>query len=166
MRWSKIKNIIILLLAVVNLCLLVITFSRSWRARQGELELRERMVEVLEQNGIQYLPDEVPGEMPLAGARVSIAAPGKETAGALVGQVAQTQTAWARTTYTGERGKVTFSDDGGVEAAFEPGAWPMSQDDWEAPEEWGKAVLEGLGITVKAKDAQALGISQPSQVCV
>ena len=35
MRWSKIKNIIILLLAVVNLCLLVITFSRTWMARQG-----------------------------------------------------------------------------------------------------------------------------------
>lgn len=149
MRWSKIKNIIILLLAVVNLCLLVITFSRTWRARQGDRELREQMIVLLEQNGIQYLPEAIPGGMELSGARVAQVLPDKTTAAVLVGEVGQTQTAWARTTYTGARGRVTFSDDGGVEATFTSGAWPLGTEDAKAPEEWGRTILEGLGISVK-----------------
>lgn len=154
MRWSKIKNIIILLLAVVNLCLLVITFSQTWMAKQGDRELREQMVTVLEQNGIEYLPRTIPGAMPLTGTRVAQVLPDKATAAVLVGEISQTQTAWARTTYTGTLGSVTFSDNGTVEASFAPGTWPLGEEDVQAPEKWGQAILEGLGVSVKPGPAQ------------
>ena len=47
MRWSKIKNIIILLLVVVNGFLLAQVGLREWRSRRDERETRERMVAIL-----------------------------------------------------------------------------------------------------------------------
>ena len=44
MRWSKIKNIIILLLVIVNGFLLALVGLRAWQTEQGERETRERMI--------------------------------------------------------------------------------------------------------------------------
>ena len=43
MRWSRIKNIIILLLVLVNGFLLAQVGLREWQSRRDELETRERM---------------------------------------------------------------------------------------------------------------------------
>lgn len=72
MRASRIKNIIILLLLIVNAFLLAQVGIKAWRTGQGERETRERMVEVLARSGIEYLPDEVPGEMELTPVRMAL----------------------------------------------------------------------------------------------
>jgi len=72
MRTSRIKNIIILLLLIVNAFLLALVGVRVWRTQQGERETREQMVQVLARSGIEYLPAEVPGEMPLDPVRVTL----------------------------------------------------------------------------------------------
>lgn len=123
MRWSKIKNIIILLLVIVNGFLLALVGIRAWRTEQGQRETRERMVEILANNGIEFLPEEVPGGLELASWQVSTQRPGETQAAALVGEISETETTAAGTTYVGTRGTVTFSADGGVEASFLPGGW-------------------------------------------
>ncbi len=77
MRWSKIKNIIILLLCIVNLFLLSLVGLRAWRTQRGERETRERMIQVLANNGIEFLPAEVPGELSLAPVRVILSSNGE-----------------------------------------------------------------------------------------
>jgi hypothetical protein len=62
MRWSKIKNIIILLLLIVNVFLLAQVGLQAWKSERNEREMRALMVEVLENNGITFLPQEVPGD--------------------------------------------------------------------------------------------------------
>ena len=57
MRWSKIKNIIILLLVVVNAFLLAQVGLREWRSRRDERETRERMIAILARNDVTYLPE-------------------------------------------------------------------------------------------------------------
>ena len=58
MRSSKIKNIIILMLLLVNAFLLVLVGGRSWHSRQTLRETGERMVVILERNGVEFLPRE------------------------------------------------------------------------------------------------------------
>lgn len=132
MRWSKIKNIIILLLVVVNGFLLALVGIRAWRMEQGARETRERMVEILANNGIAFLPEEVPGALELAAWQVNAEPPGQTQAAALVGEVTETGTSAAGTTYVGQRGTVTFSADGGVEASFLPGGWSAGREQVDA----------------------------------
>lgn len=128
MRWSKIKNIIILLLVIVNGFLLALVGIRAWRTERGQRETRERMVGILANNGIEFLPEEVPGALELASWQVNTERPGETQAAALVGEVTETETTAAGTTYVGVRGTVTFSDDGGVEAGFAPGGWSADRE--------------------------------------
>ena len=139
MRWSRIKNIIILLLVIVNGFLLALVGVRAWRTEQGQRETRERMVEILTNNGIEFLPEEMPGELELASWQVNTEQPGQDQAAALVGEVTETETTAAGTTYVGARGTVTFSAGGGVEASFLPGGWSAGRERIDA------AVTEMLG---------------------
>ena len=77
MRWSRIKDIIILMLVVVNLFLLGMVGLRAWRSQRAQEESRERMVAVLEKNGVSFLPQEVPGQWSLPGQTPALE-PGRE----------------------------------------------------------------------------------------
>lgn len=128
MRWSRIKNIIILLLVVVNGFLLALVGFRAWRTEQGERETRERMIEILANNGIEFLPEEVPGEMPLTAWQTTPETPGETQAGELVGELRSVESAGGRITYTGAKGTAAFSSDGEVQADFLPNAWPCDKE--------------------------------------
>lgn len=116
MRWSKIKNIIILLLVIVNVSLLALVGARTWRSRRNDRETRERMIAVLEKNGVEFLPDEVPGKMPLTPCRITVEPSGEAEAALLLGRITSTSTVDARTTYTGARGTASFSESGEIQA--------------------------------------------------
>ncbi|MCI8651962.1 MAG: hypothetical protein HFF05_05940 [Oscillospiraceae bacterium] len=118
MRWSKIKNIIILLLVIVNLSLLAQVGLREWRSRRSELETRERMVAVLERNGISYLPQEIPGALDLSGVRVTLSDFGREEAARLVGELTGVEAVGSRTVYTGAEGVVSSSAGGELTVEF------------------------------------------------
>lgn len=128
MRWSRIKNIIILLLVIVNGFLLTLVGLRAWKTEQGERETRERMIEILANNGIEFLPEEVPGEMPLTAWQATPETPGETQAGELVGELRSVESAGGRITYTGAKGTAAFSSDGEVQAEFLPKAWPCDRE--------------------------------------
>lgn len=120
MRWSKIKNIIILLLVVVNGFLLAQVGLREWRSRRSERETRERMVDILARNDVAYLPQEVPGALDLPPRRVTLSPFGETEAALLVGEVAGTQTLGTQTRYTGAEGTVTVSSAGELTVELAP----------------------------------------------
>lgn len=145
MRWSKIKNIIILLLVLVNAFLLAQVGLRTWRSQQAWRETRERMVAILERNDVSYLPAEVPGDLELTGRRVVLSPAGEAEAAALVGPVSGQEALGTRTTYLGDLGAVTFSSSGDVEAVFSPGACPPKAD--RAAQ--GLDLLSSLGVRAR-----------------
>ena len=51
MEWSKLKNIIILMLAAVNVMLLVLVLSRQWESRSYSENAREDAVAILWETG-------------------------------------------------------------------------------------------------------------------
>lgn len=62
MEWSKIKNIVLLILAALNLILLFIMLQRRQEARRYEEELRASTVAVLADKGINVLEETIPWE--------------------------------------------------------------------------------------------------------
>ena len=156
MRWSKIKNIIILLLIIVNLALLALVGVSSWRSREYERQARARMITILSNNGIAFLPDQVPDSLGLAPQRLTATEPERSHAELLVGPVSSVETVGARTVYTGETGQVTFSPAGDIQADFLPGAGPgeagaltlLDRLDVEYAEESREAADGGEAITL------------------
>lgn len=63
MRWSSIKSMILLLLIIVNVALLALVETHSWKNRQNARETETRMIDVLAGNGVDYLPEELPPDM-------------------------------------------------------------------------------------------------------
>ena len=121
MRWSKIKNIIILLLVIVNGFLLGQVGLWEWRSRWSDRETRERMVDILARNGVAFLPQEVPGTLDLISHRVTLSPFGEEQAALLVGPVSGVQTSGARTVYTGTEGIAVNAASGELEVEFDSG---------------------------------------------
>lgn len=114
MQWSKLKNIIILVLLLLNLCLLFPAGGRQRQGHRADDELRHSTVVFLENKGIQVSEETVPWEEPCfvqtterdqqAEARLATAILG-ENQGNTVGGAMQ---------YTGVGGTVRFYPDGKV----------------------------------------------------
>lgn len=118
MRWSKIKNIILLLLVIVNLALLSLVGFRSWRSAQNERQARERMITILRNNNIEFLPQEVPDVLGLEPLRLTLTSPGEAQAALLVGAISSATPQGSRTVCTGAEGEVTLSPTGEMEAYY------------------------------------------------
>ena len=73
MRWAKIKNIIIMLLLIVNVALLYLVATRSWQSRQNAWETEAQMIAVLAKNGVEYLPDGLPADIDASGNPITAA---------------------------------------------------------------------------------------------
>lgn len=70
MEWSKIKNIVLLILATVNVILLGLTLQRKQQVRRYEEELRSSTVAVLEDNHISVSEALVPWDVSCTGQNV------------------------------------------------------------------------------------------------
>lgn len=140
MRWSKIKNIILLLLVIVNLALVALVGTRTWRSRQNERLAREKMIRILENNNIEFLPAQVPDAMPLSSLRLTLESPGRDQALALVGELTSLETVGNRTLCVGELGTATLSPSGEIEVRYSP-PYPQDTDvlTW----------VEGLGVELR-----------------
>lgn len=148
MRWSRIKNIIILLLVMVNGFLLAQVSLRDWQSQRGERETRERMRTILARNDVTYLPEEIPGDLELSPRRVTLEVPGRAQAAILVGEAEPVEQVGARVSYEGEGGQVTVSASGELEARFQ-GEAPLGN-------QLGR-LLEELGVEAWETDRSAAG---------
>lgn len=161
MEWSKIKNIIILILLAVNVFLLVQTAQRERKSRQYMEESRVGAVEVLRQQGYEVAEDAMPDERYLSPCTMERDRGGEEALAAyLLGMVNKSEDG-VRTAYTGERGRGWFRSDGSFAFTLTAEAYPASGD--EAAH--GVKLLTGGGyacevISTKAGEATVVSVRQ------
>ena len=65
MEWSKLKNVILLMLLCVNAILLLLVGSQARVSTRYQEETKEAALSVLEQGGISFLLDELPDDLTL-----------------------------------------------------------------------------------------------------
>ena len=147
MEWSKIKNIIILILVLLNGFLLVLVGVREARSAHYQEEARSEAVEVLENSGIDFLPQRIPGDLSLpfwSVERERIGESEDAMAQALLGDVSkELQGGDIQASYTSEKGQADFYSSGRFIFTFQPGAMPLAG---EEPERHAADCLEQLSF--------------------
>lgn len=142
MRWTKIKNIILLLLVAVNLFLLALVGVRAWRTAQNDRQTRERMLQILENSGISFLPTELPDAIGLTPQRLTAAPIEERQAALLVGEVTAAETMGTRTIYRGTYGVLSVSSSGEAVLDYFSNCPLTEENIWNALSELGLAFRE------------------------
>lgn len=153
MPLSKLKNMILVILAVTNLCLLGIVAGQVFQNRQMEARARENAVRFLGNRGVEVEESKIPQEMDLPPLTVERDMEGEErTAAALLqGTVAAEARGGEVYRYDNGNGSVQFHSDGTVSAQLNPDAYPLGADwtagcvDWMEKAGFSGRVLEVSG---------------------
>lgn len=144
MEWSKIKNIILLILLGVNLFLLVMVVSQELRTRQFRQEARTQAVTLLERNGITLDPSLLPADTSLPTLVLEEdSAAGETLAHTLLGENAAQQSSGVRSVYTSALGEMEAFSTGRFAIDFSPDAMPLGDG---TPENHAAALLQRAGI--------------------
>lgn len=123
MEWSKIKNIMILILAVADLFLLLLIAGRQSQTVRYEAGARSDAVAILKKNGVTVNPALLPEEMDLSPMTVTREADQEPIqAAALLGKLTAENP--DSSIYEGEKGRARFYADGRFTVTFQDGAWP------------------------------------------
>ena len=155
MAWSKVKNIILVILLGVNLILLGMVGWREYQSAQYDSQTLEAAVRLLETNGIAV-------DMPIPDARYLPIL--RLEGGALTTQERQDQAAGlvgtlqriednagdARVTYWGALGQAQLDADGAFSISFSGQARPQEDD----PDAQARSLLEQLGLAVLPAGAE------------
>lgn len=141
MRWSRIKNIIILMLLIVNLSLLALVGVRSWRSRETLRQTWEQTVALLERRGLHYLPEGNPGELTLSPLQIALSTPGEDRVTALVGEIDSMEAGERTLRYT-SAGSAVLCSPGTLSALLSPDLCPLEGRD---PGELGTELLARMG---------------------
>ena len=148
MEWSKIKNIILVILLTVNLILLGVVGAREYQSARYDAQTLDSAVTLLASNGIA-----VDIDLPRQGENLPIlqmeaatqdSQEQRDQVSALLGEIQRVDgsAGGTRVTYHGERGVAELSSDGYFTVSLEPGAL-SAEDDHRAQ---GAALLGQLGI--------------------
>lgn len=153
MEWSKIKNIIILMLVMTNLFLLGLVVQEEREARQLEREALENAVVFLSQRGIQIDQEIVPERMDLPSQQVERALEREQAlAEALLGAPVQVDALGGQVyRYTGPRGSIQFHNDGTFSAQLDTVSLPRVGEDVG---QWAQKLLAKLDFEGEVLDAQ------------
>ena len=157
MEWSKLKPIILLMLAGVNLFLLVLVGLRAGRGAFYEDETRQAAVQVLEQGGIAFGLERVPDDIRLPALSLTRDRDSEGTvAGILLGQVTQiTEEGGVRPRYVGENGTAEFSMNGSFLVEFTENAWSLQPG--QSTEEASRDCLTQIGFQPADAAVSTLG---------
>ncbi|MEY8404269.1 hypothetical protein AALA54_13215 [Oscillospiraceae bacterium 44-34] len=130
MPWTKLKNIILAILTVTNLCLLFLVADPALRGRQQLSRAREEAIQLLRRRGIQVEEGIIPQTMDLRPQTAERNLPEEERAAAAL--LGEDVTAEARGgevyRYYNGNGSVQFHSDGTFSAQLEPDAFPLGED--------------------------------------
>ncbi len=144
MEWSKIKNIIILILLGLNLFLLVMVASQELQSRQFRQEARTEAVALLQRNGIQVESSRLPADTSLPTLTLEEnPAAGETLARALLGADAAQQSSGVRAVYTSPQGEMEAFSTGRFAVDFAAEALPVGDS---TPESHASALLQRAGI--------------------
>lgn len=127
MEWSKIKNIILLILVVTNLSLLAILVQREAKNRRLQDEARSDAILFLSNNGVEVSDSVVPRRMTL---RLQTVERDRDQERALAralldGDVEEESWGGEVYRYSNKAGAIQFHSDGLFQGEFTPGAYPL-----------------------------------------
>ncbi len=127
MPWSKIKNIILVILAVTNLALLVLVGGQAIRGSRLLSQAREDAIQFLRNRGVEVDEEIVPQSMELRPQIVERDLAGEErAAAALLGSPMTAESRGGEVyRYFNEKGSVQFHSDSTFSAQLEEGAFPL-----------------------------------------
>ena len=151
MEWSKIKNIILLILLGLNLFLLIMVASQELQARQFRQEAREEAVALLERNGIavdaSVLPEDTSLPTQVLEEDLSVA---ETLAHALLGEDAVQQSTGVRAVYSSSLGEMETFSTGRFAVDFTAQALPLHD---RTAEEHAADLLQRAGIQAEYLDS-------------
>ena len=148
MEGSKIKNIVILILLLLNAFLLLLVGGRWYEDEHSAEVARQSAIQIIRDSGVELAEEAVPGEMalrPVEAAR-DLARESELAARLLNGTVTVEARGGEVYRYSNASGTVQFHSTGEFWAEFEPGAFPL---DGRTAQEHGAQVLDRLGMDVQ-----------------
>ena len=141
MEWSKIKNIVLLILLTVNIILVILVIYRQHQSTAQQDAAVENMVNVLQNNGIEFDPSCLPEPQEFSAFSVERdVALEQEMAESLLGQVEKTDLGGGVSSYINTSGSATFRSNGEFEIMFLE-AGPAAEGDLESR---AKALLQQM----------------------
>lgn len=143
MPWTKLKNIILLILVLTNLFLLGLVVSQSLQNKRQDSQTREHTVLFLSERGVQVEEENIPQSIDLLPqtAERDLDQEQQTAAALLKGEVDRESRGGEIYRYSNDQGWVQFHGDGSFSAHLEPGVYPA-----EEKEAGCAAVLEALGF--------------------
>ena len=164
MEWSKLKNVILLMLLCVNIILLLLVGSQASQDKRYQAETRQAAQAVLEQGGIDFTLDEFPDDLALSVTTVTRDRTGEAgIAAALLGEVTLEGESEVRPRYSGPGGVAEFSMNGSFTITLTPGTWRLESDqDYESSSQ---ACLEAMGFTGTLSDTEQTGAETVLTYC-
>ena len=144
MPWTKLKNIILLILVLTNLFLLVLVGGQEIQNRRTREQTRANAILFLQERGIQVDETLIPQEVGLVPQVAQRDLEGEaQAAQALLQGTCQMESRGGEVyRYFNENGRIQFHNDGTFSAQLEPGAFPAEEDRVEQ----GIALLERIGF--------------------
>lgn len=146
MEWPKLKNVILAILAVTNLCLFFFVAHREWQQYHFQNKARSDAVAFLASRSIAVDPDLLPRDRdalpPLTVVR-DLEQEARLAARLLGDDVQRQASGGAVYRYFGKRGSLQFHNDGSFSARFAQGAFPVGNNSVTSA----LALLEQLDFT-------------------
>lgn len=145
MEWSKIKTIILIILAGTNLLLLSFVLRQDLQERSVQRQARQEAVAFLEKNGVTVEENIIPKEDPLQPQQVERDRESEpELAQALLGgQVEERLLGGEVYRYHNQQGYIQFHADGTFQGEFVSGAFPLDGAD---PRNYSVEILKKLNF--------------------
>ena len=132
MEWSKLKNVILLMLLCVNAILLLLVGSQARLNTRYQEETKEAALSVLEQGGISFLLDELPDDLTLPVVTVTRDRSNESAiASALLGEVTLQEQNEVRPRYSSQNGMAEFSMNGSFTITLQPGVYTLDGHDYD-----------------------------------
>lgn len=146
MEWSKLKNVILLMLLCVNVILLLLVSSQESRDHRYQDETLQAALEVLEKGGITFGLAKVPEDLSLPTVTVTRDRESEASvATALLGEVTLQGENEVRPRYSGPGGTAEFSMNGSFSITLAPGTW--TRESGQDYEKASQACLEAIGFS-------------------
>ncbi|MCD7947148.1 MAG: hypothetical protein LUG13_02460 [Oscillospiraceae bacterium] len=145
MEWSKLKSIIIVILLLLNAFLVVLVVQREGSELQHAEESKQQVIAILEKNGISFLPENLPADIPFAALEITRARDREDAMAVslLGGAEKQDNVSGISASYLGDAGNADFFSTGKFSFTFSDDGLPL---DGETVEVHAAQCLEKLGI--------------------
>lgn len=130
MPWSKLKNIVLIILVGANLCLLALVAIPTLQSSRLLSQAREDAILLLQNSGVQVEAEAVPQSMDLPPqlAKRDLEWEERSAAALLGGPVTAQARGGEVYSYENDRGSIQFHSDGTCSAQLKPGAVPLGED--------------------------------------